>query len=304
MDSDGNITTERLDKCIYFNLEKERYTPYTTFKGSFIISEAYKEIISIAFGIDGEDYIHFGSVDVSKMTFKSNYYRLDIVSRSYTLALGLNQPKPQINTSVSLSNLLSRNVSLKNITCESGTKTINYIYVLENSTLWDAVVAYSLKAYGTYPFIYKTNEVRVTAPAGTTRSYSGSIIEKYSGSSLSNLISNIHMKDSDGNYETYNLEDSYAISREIIRHKQIPIDMQWLSDTDMALNSRINYSKRASKYIGIKVSGYLGEELFDKFTYQFNNQTLSSCAIHRLIINGSNNAVYTTMYQYLDAYNS
>lgn len=303
MSENGTISTVNLEKCIYFNLDKERYTPYISFRGAFIIPQYYEEVISIKFFIDDNE-IHYGSIDMAKMTLIRGYYRLDIVSRSYTLALGLNQPKPQINTSVSLSNLLSRNVTLTNISCETGTKTVNYIYVLENSTLWDAVVAYSLKAYGTYPFVYKTNEIRVNAPSeAVSRTYvQSSIVEKYNGSSQSNLISHIHMKDTDGNYETYNLTDNYAVSRDIIRHKQIPLDNQWLADTDMALTSRVNYAKRAAKYRGMKVLGYSGEELFDKFTNQNGSPEFSSSVIHRLNITGSNNVIYTTMYEYIDAY--
>ena len=302
MSSSGTITTVNLSKCIYFSLDKERYTPYTTFKGSFIILAQYEEIISIKVFIDDIN-VHFGSVDMAKMSFKSDYYRLDISSRSYTLALGLNQPKPQINSNVTLDNLLSRNVTLKNVTCESGTKTLNYIYVLENSTLWDAVVAYSLKAYNKYPYIYKTNEIRIHDPQHMIiRTYENdSIIEMYNGSTLSNLVSDIHMRDTDGNYEKYNLTDSYAEERDIVRHKQIPLDRQWLADTDMALTSRIKYSKRGTKYRGIKVVGYAYEELFDRFTY-YPDRESRTCEIHKLNISGSNNCIYTTMYEYDDAY--
>lgn len=303
MNSNGVISTVNLNKCIYFNVNKERYTPYTSFNGSFIINDYYEEIISIKLFIDG-NAVHYGSVDMAKMTLKTGFYRLYISSRSYTLALGLNQPKPQINLSVSLSNLLSRNVALKNISYESGTKTINYIYVLDNSTLWDAVVAYALKAYNRYPYIYKTNEIRINLPSDATSRnyYNNSIIEVYNGSTLSNLISHIHMRDTEGNYETYNLINDYAVSRDIIRHKQIPLDMQWLVDTNKALTSRVDYSKRGAKFKGIKVLGYSGEELFDKFAYNFGSSRNQSCTIHKLNISGKNNVIYTTMYQYDDAY--
>lgn len=303
MNSSGTITTVSLSKCIYFTIDKERYTPYTTFKGSFIVKNNYEEIISINFLINGTA-VHYGSIDMARMTYYAGNYRLDIASRSYTLALGLNQPVPQINSSVTLSNLLSRNVSLKNVTYETGTKNINYIYVLENSTLWDAVVAYSLKAYGKYPYIYKTNEIRINAPSSVrTRNYRKvDVVEIYSGSTLSNLISHIHMKDTEDNYETYNLTDSYATSRDIIRHKQIPLDMQWLADTDMALQSRIDFAKRGTKYKGIKSLEYSGEELFDKFTYTDFNNASKTGTIHKLNITGRNNNIYTTMFEYTDAY--
>lgn len=303
MDSNESVSTVTLYECIYFSVDKERYTPYTTFKGSFIIPQYYEEIISIKFIIDGVD-VHYGSVDMAKMVFKEGYYRLDINSRSYTLSLGLNQPKPKINSNVSLRNILFSNVAVKNITYEGGTKTVNYIYVIDNSTLWDAVVAYSLKAYGTYPFIYKTNEVRVNPPTSVKSRdyYDNSLIEVYNGSTLSNLISDIHMKDTEDNYETYNLSDNYASVRDIVRHKQIPLDMQWLADTDMALKSRINYAKRGTKYNGIKVLGYSGEELFDNFSYYLEDKSYSNCKIHKLNISGSNNVIYTTMYHYTDAY--
>lgn len=303
MNSSGTISTYNLNDCIYFTIDKERYTPYTTFKGSFIVRNNYEEVISINFLINGTA-VHYGSIDMARITHYAGNYRLDIASRSYTLALGLNQPIPQINSSVTLSNLLSRNVSLKNVTYETGTKSINYIYVLENSTLWDAVVAYSLKAYGKYPYIYKTNEIRINAPSSVkTRNYRNvDVVEIYSGSTLSNLISHIHMKDTEDNYETYNLTDSYATSRDIIRHKQIPLDMQWLADTDMALQSRIDFAKRGTKYKGIKSLGYSGEELFDKFTYTDFNNASKTGTIHKLNITGRNNNIYTTMFEYTDAY--
>lgn len=303
MNSSGTVSTVSLNKCIYFSVDKERYTPYTTFKGSFITSQYFEEVISINFLIDGTA-VHYGSIDMARITYSSGNYRLDISSRSYTLALGLNQPKPQINSSVTLSNLLSRNVSLKNVTYETGTKTVNYIYVLDNSTLWDAVVAYSLKAYNKYPYIYKTNEIRINEPSSIrTKNYSKTnVVEIYSGSTLSNLLSHIHMKDTEDNYETYNLTDSYATSRDIVRHKQIPLDYQWLADTNMALQSRIDFAKRGTKYKGIKALGYMGEELFDKFNYIDFNQSNKTATIHKLNITGRNNIIYTTMYEYTDAY--
>ncbi len=303
MNSSGTISTISLNNCIYFSLDKERYTPYTTFKGSFIASQYFEEVISVKFFINGTA-IHYGSVDMAKLTYNAGNYRLDIASRSYTLSLGLNQPKPQINSSVTLSNLITRNVSLKNITYESGTKSINYIYVLENSTLWDAIVAYSLKAYNKYPYIYRTNEIRINAPSSIkTRNYGkSSVVDVYNGSTLSNLISHIHMKDTNDVYESYNITDSYATSRDIVRHKQIPLDYQWLSDTNMALQSRIDFAKRGTKYKGIKVLNYSGEELFDKFTYTNYDQTSITGTIHKLNVTGRNNTVYTTMYEYIDAY--
>lgn len=292
-----------MDKCIYFTLEKERYTPYTTFKGSFIIPQNYDEIYSIKFFID-DTVVHHGSVDMAKMVFKEGFYRLDISSRSYTLALGVNQPKPQINSSVSLKSIITTNMTFNFITYENDTKTIDYIYLLENSTLWDAIVAYSLKAYNKYPYIYKTNEVRINAPTNIqSRTYNqNNIIEMYNCSTLSNMLSHVHMKDSEGNYEKYNYISGYAILRNIVRHKQIPLDMQWLSNTNMALISRSNYSRRGCKQNGIKVLGYSGEELFDQFTYTFENSTNEKCSIHKLNISGNNNVIYTTMYQYNDAY--
>ncbi len=303
MDSNQSVHTVTLYECIYFSVDKERYTPYTTFRGSFIIPQYYEEIISIRFIIDGVD-VHYGSVDMAKMVFKNGNYRLDINSRSYTLALGLNQPKPEINSNVTLRNIIFSNVAVKNITYEGGTKAINYIYVLDNSTLWDAVVAYSIKAYGTYPFVYKTNEVRVNAPTSVISRdyYDNSLIEVYNGSTLSNLISDIHMRDTEGNYETYNLSDIYASARDIVRHKQIPLDKQWLDYTDIALTSRIDFAKRGTKFNGIKVLGYSGEELFDEFSYYLEDTSYTNCAIHKLNITGSNNVIYTTMYHYTDAY--
>ena len=55
MNNNGVISTVRLNKCIYFNLDKERYTPYSSFSGTFIISEFYEEVISVDFYINDHE---------------------------------------------------------------------------------------------------------------------------------------------------------------------------------------------------------------------------------------------------------
>lgn len=302
-----NVTHEKsiitTSDVLSFSFIKERYTPYTTLKLSCLLNKKLSNAVAIKFYIDSK-LIHYGAIDTLENNMTDRSGIANISTRGFSLALGLNEPTPNINSNVNLTNLLSRNVSLPNVSVQSGTTTIGYIYVLENSTLWDAVVAYSLKAYSTYPYISGTNTIRVTVPSSVkTHSYTKrECISDIHGTDFTNIISHVHMADENGNYGIYNKTNDYAVQREYIRHKQTKLDKQWLADTSGALNKSINFSMRGNRYFGIKYKGYKGEDLMDNLKFPDENLLISVMPISKIKIIGNKNGVFTTVLSYVDNY--
>lgn len=291
---------------ISMTYDKEWYTPYSSLNITFLSETVLTDPNEVTVTIESK-IIHNGPIyTIESQRCSDQKFLITLYSRGYTAALGVNQPIPRINSNVDLSGVLTSNITLPKISCEANTKKVNYIYILDKDTLWDAIVTYTTKAYGSYPYIRNANTVMATPPeAGYYKyTYTDEIINSSYGSNLSNLISQINMKDYDDSYETYELTNTYAIDRSIIRESKINYDRQWTADPDIALKKRICYSNRAAKYRAVKVLNYHGEDLFDKFTVRYSNGGLfvSERRIHRINITANKNGVFTKLYTYYDSY--
>ncbi|MCD8328949.1 MAG: hypothetical protein LUC25_07660 [Ruminococcus sp.] len=290
---------------VSLSFNKEWYTPYSTLSITLLSDTALSDSNEITLIINSK-IIHDGPIySLEAERQADGRFQISIYSKSYTAALGVNQPIPKINSDVNLEDILTSNITLPNISCEADTDTVNYVYILDKDTLWDAIVAYSIKAYDSYPFIRGANTVRVTPPDSgySIFSYSSEVLTTSYGTNLSNLISKINMKDFDESYETYELENTYATERDIIREKKINYDSQWLSEPEAALEKRVKYSNRATSYKAVKVLGYSGEDLFDKFTVQVDGSSFIRLKrIHRIHISANQNGIVTRLYTYFDSY--
>ena len=72
------------------------------------------------------------------MTLENGIARVQISSRGLTAMLLQNQLEPGLHTAMSLDRLMQEFVSFpKEITWESSTDTSNYLFVKENTSLWD-----------------------------------------------------------------------------------------------------------------------------------------------------------------------
>lgn len=290
---------------ISLSFTKERYTPFTSARINLVCDKAVDDAYEVVITVNSKT-IHRGIADKTvSRKLSDGLYHTNIYSRGYTAALGVNQPVPKINSGVNLNGILTANeITLPFVTCQDSTKTVNYVYVLDKDTLWDAVVAYSVKAYSSYPYIRGSNTIMVTPPdSPESFEYSDNVLELISGVNLTNLVSKISMKDYDGNYNSYELVNSYAVSRRVIRQTKINLDEQWLSEPDTALKKRIYYSNRSAKFKGVKLYGYNGEDLFDKFTVIDQNvKQIENRDIHKIEITADKRGVFTTLYSYYDSY--
>ena len=301
------VTSKSLSSqnIVTMSFDKEWYTPYSSLTITFLSETVLTDPNEVSVTINSK-VIHDGPIyTLESQKYSDGRFLITLYSRGYTAALGVNQPIPKINSNVDLNDVLTSNITLPKISCEANTKKVNYIYILDKDTLWDAIVTYTTKAYESYPYIRNANTVMATPPqAGySTFTYTDDVITTSYGNNLSNLISKINMKDYDDSYESYELRNTYATDRSVIRETKINYDNQWLSEPETALQKRIYYSNRAAKYRAAKIEGYHGEDLFDRFTVKLNNGIfLALKRIHRIHITANKSGVFTKLYTYYDSY--
>lgn len=298
-------TSVSTDSIVSMKLEKERYTPYIRLSGTALVSEALSEVVSISL-YNGDNELHFGSADIVEYTESYGKKQVVFSSKSFTGALGMNQLTPGMYSGVTLEDLLKSSIVLPNVSYENVTKTINYVYIKDNDSMWDAAVAFARKYDGDYPYISGTNTVRVTRDTSKSELSltSKQIVSASFGQDTTRRLSHLHMRDVDGNYNTYSLTNSGAVSADIIRHKHIGFDRQWLSEPTEALQSRMDFADRGRSYIKVKYIGSSGEELRQKASFSAGGFSVSSKEICRIELSFSGGVTYTTLWFYGDAYSS
>lgn len=295
---DGSVFEET--KLLSFLFIKDAYIPYTTVSAQIYSNDSdYLSICEISMYI-GNTIVHHGLVDSLELVKSSGHSIVRLSSRGFTSLLCQNQIEPGMITGISLNKLMDSYYSLPYVTHESNTDESNYIFVKNNSTMWDGIVNLSYKLCGTFPYIRETNCVRITAVnAPTNYSYESSkLINSGLAYNYKRMISNFHMADINGEYGTYELEDSDSINRKIVRHKFFELDKQFLYSPQDALVFRDKYSQRGSFRYFCQYNGYNGEDLFDNVTFENVNQK----KITRIEVNGSKNGIFTELSSYRDRF--
>lgn len=297
----GQTARKLYTDCIGFTYSKEYYTPYTFLKGSFVVPEIPAEITDVEFSVNGV-LIHKGIIDYCKAEKNHMGNILTVNSRSYTSMLGQNQLVPGLMTQISLNKLLDENLSLPNIYHEDCPAVSNYIYVKENASLWEAVTNLCLKQNGRYPYIAHVNRIMFSLPASPETVIlaegDGRVISHGRTADYSKAVSDIHMRDTEGTYNTFNYSDEELHRLGIVRHKHISFDRQWLDEPIKALRYRVNFSARGmgSRYAFYK--GYGGEDLNDLMA--FGNE--APRRISRIDIKGTKAGIVTRLACYKDKY--
>lgn len=301
-----NITTINnnsimLTDVLSFKVVKEYYTPYTTLSVEVVYpvdeSIMFKKVQLILNGFT----VHSGLVDTVTYTKLSNYRVLNIKSKSFTAMLCQNQLEDGIKSSVSLNSLMDSFITIPEVTHEDNSTVINYIYVKPTSSLWEAVVNLTHKLNGSHPYVCDNNKVMVSKKSNP-KSFSltsNELISSGRGLDTTRIISNIHMKDIDGNYNTYNINNLSAGDFGIVRHKQIDLDRQYLSNPQDALTHRIHFSMRGYSFAFGSYNGYRGEDIGDLVSFYdyFPNSKIS-----KIEVTGNNANVITKLYAYNDNY--
>lgn len=297
---DGRIVT--LTDCVSFSFEKERYLPYTKADGRFLLKS--KPLFSVWQVKKLHLWInsfrrHCGIPDTLSLVRGKEGYMLSFSSRGYSLLLSQNEPYPEINANVTLDTLISKNLSVPEISCEQNTPQVGYIYVKEKSTVWDAVTAYSIKAVGNYPYIRGENRVCITPNMGRTIDLSSEkVIEEGSAIKSTQLLSTINMADINGDY-SYTRSDDTAVQLGIVRSKYYPLDYQWLYAPDDGLKAKLDYAARGVKELSMTFIGTWGEDIMDLIKC---SGVLGGRRVHYLKVWGNRQGLFTQLKSYEDAY--
>lgn len=280
-----------------FYLKKESYTPYTFFEAELVntIRDAgdIKEIKFLANG----NLIHDGICDSLDFCREKEGDVLRVKSKGFTSLLCQNQPEPGMKPNITLAEAMSE-YTIPFVTYER-TKTLNYIYITDGSDMWDTAANFAFRLNGSYPYIEGANHVRVTLRNSKNKLLSDKDVVKYGISyDFTKVISHYHMMDTEGTYNVFNQSSQKAIDTNIIRHKQIPLDMKYLNDPDTGLLFKLNFSQRGKRIFYVEYNGYSGEDLNDTFSYR----EAEEARIKLLEIRGGSGGVTTLLGTYTDAF--
>lgn len=282
---------------------KERYTPYTQLSGRVAIDTEINDIKSIMLKA-GSEVTHFGPPDRFEWEIKEKRFIISFTSRGYSCALGQNQLTPGLHFDVTFEKLMTEEIVLPHVEYQKLGGKLNYVYVKENDTMWDSAKAFTRKFIGGHPCLLGANTI-IMARAGNYETLyinSEDIISASTGQDLTHVMSHFHMKDIDGKYNTYNLTNSDAVARDIIRHRHIPLDRQWLSDPDEAMQYRFDFSERGRSFEKVTYWGYNNEDLRQRASFFASKIQLTSGEISKIELNVSPKGAITTLWFYHDRY--
>lgn len=287
--------------CITFSYEKERYTPYTKLSAVFYGEIDPENIASAAFYLD-DKLKHLGTPDKIVCRRKDGARTFSILSYGYTMLLGQNQSEPGIMREATLSKIVELNLPIYGVSSQSSTKSVNYIYIEDKTTIWDAACVYAMKAYGTHPFINGANEIRCSKENAVIFTYdSADIVECEKCAGSANLISDAYTTDLEDNW-SFSRTNSFAKERHITKRKYYGRQSDFLYDLNDQLKLRMNYADRAREYGMFTYRGYKGEDLLDKGTFEIGSLYMMAAEIDRIKIRASDGSVLTSLYFYKDPY--
>lgn len=200
-----NSKTQISSGIASFTLDKEMYTPYSQLTaaayGSFSLTQ-FADVSRVQLLVNGTE-MHFGTVEQCRLTLEKGIARVQISSRGLTAMLLQNQLEPGLHTAMSLDRLMQEFVSFpKEITWESSTDISNYLFVKENTSLWDGAANLTYKLCQRYPFVYHANEVRMHLPESyrTFHMQPGTLLGMGMVTDQSRIYSSFSMADTDGTY--------------------------------------------------------------------------------------------------------
>ncbi len=290
--TDISSNIQNFSKIISLKVIKEYFTPYTTASVSIICDSGFLQYKELSVSVNGFT-IHHGLIDTVKYNAKSGISILSVTSKGFSSLLLQNQPVPGMMYNTSLNSLMDSFVDIPYVTHECNDTVQNYIFLKDNANLWDAVVNISYKVTGIYPYIRNNNCIMISPPENpSVFSTDGKLIfSRGLCLDYTNIVSDFHMQDIDGNYDTYRLHNSDASDRNIVRHRQISLDRQYLSNPEQSMKNRLEYSMHGCYAEYSEYSGFSGEDIFD---------TLSDGRrIDKIIVNGNADGIKTSLFHYL-----
>lgn len=284
-----------------FSFVKERYTPYTLLSGIFIGRCVPAEVTAVKLYI-GSKIIHHGTADSVVCEYSRGAWRIRLRSLGFSMLLGQNMAEPGIISQPDLTAVIGKAAGAYAVSCQGSTKKVNYVYIKDTSTVWEAACIYAAKAYSTYPYIRGTNSVYCTALSPKTRDYSEKKIVSYSaGVKLTGLISHAHTQDAAGEWNI-SKTNSFATERHIIKHKYYARDNEWAYDPQAGLSYHIGAGDRGRQYGRLKYAGAELEELLDKANFTAEGLNLTAAEVDRIEMTCSPKGLFTELSFYNDLY--
>ena len=297
-------TIKTVSNIISAVIEKDKYIPYSKLTLRAIVSESMRSSLTkakrIAFYISGS-LVHRGIVDKAQVLSGSTRAELVLVSRGLGVTLCQCEPEPGIWSNVTLKEVVQRSRTTTEITYETGTDSVNYVYIPEKEGGWEAVCAYGLKAYGRYPYVRSPAKVCVT-PSTVTKTLSGKRIIRHGNVfDTTRMLTKLHMLDTGGQY-TYEAEDSTALQYGFRREKYYPLDQQWLQDENLGLSMKLKIAGRAAKGYEICYAGFSGEDLTDRVSFAGIGSLNRQIRVGAIRIEISDRGIFTTLTEYTDGF--
>ena len=282
-----------------FTFIKDIYTPYTYLRAKVASSaQSFLNASEVLLYIDNT-LIHHGLADRILYSFENGQSTATLISKGFTSLLMQNQTEPGLKTNISVNSLMESFYTFPYITHEDNSQT-SYIYVNNNSTMWEGIENLAYKISGTYPHIRGTNCVRIT-PVQNPSVFSYNVQNCLSyGNEINSkrLFSNFHMADINGDFGEYDYQNSEAVSMNIIRHRFFELDMQFLYNPQQALEYRDKYCSRGERRIFASYCGYSGEDLYDTVSFG----SIVSKPVSRVKVTGDSTGIVTEISVYSDKF--
>ncbi len=301
--SDG--TRKSVSNIIRAVIEKDRYIPYSKLTLRAIVNDSLKTDIANAKRIVlyiGGSLVHNGIIDKAAVTAGDTRDEVVIFSRGLGVTLCQCEPEPGIWSNVTLKEVVQRSRTTTEISYETGTSSVNYIYIPEKQGGWEAVCAYALKAYGVYPFVRMPAKVCVTLSTTTKVLNNKKIIRHGNTLDTTKLLTKVHMLDTGGQY-TYQAEDSAAQTLlGFRREKFYPLDQQWLQDENLGLSMRLKVAGRGARGYEFCYAGYSGEDLTDRVNITGSGALNRQMRVGAIRIDISSSGLFTTLTEYTDGF--
>lgn len=282
-----------------FTFRKDAYQSYTSFGAKFYGDISEPENISEVILIINNRTVHHGLADNISVTTSVGGSLVSVSSRSFTSLLIQNQIESGLKTDISINDLINSFYTLPYVTHEDSSEK-SYIYIKNNSNMWDGIVNLTYKIYGTYPYIRESNKIMMTpAENPSVFEYSDDeIISRGIATSERKLMSHFHMSNMSGDFGEFELSDNDVISHNIVRHRFFELDRQFLYKPQQALEYRSKYASRGRRKIFCTYSGYNGEDLSDLATFG----TVQNKRISTITITGSSSGIITEIGVYKDKF--
>lgn len=300
----ANSTITITDRIASFVLEKEAYTPYSqlsvTLYGTFQLAEL-GSVYRAQFFVDDTE-LHNGTIETLETVRKNGTSYLRLSSRGLTAMLLQNQLEPGLHPQMSLDKLMTQFYTFPaEITWEKDADTSNYLYVKENTSMWDGVANLTYKLYERYPFVCGANEVRMHLPTTYRTFYTQdtSLLSMGITVNQSRIYSDFYMADADGTYGAFHETDAKATARGIVRTKQLALDRQYLYDPQQALAFRRKFAERGLNGVFVEMNGALVVSLGDRLS---DGTLLDQAPINRIRMVGDRRGVRTRLEAYQDAF--